>query len=537
MFDEVKQLLFDTLKGAFTRDTERKRTRKIIFWYDPKEEYKELVDELLVDESFNKDTEILIYNNNSIWIRYHVEKEELNKNIIIYLPMEKPRGNDNDLLDLESSNYDLMFNPDSTTMRLKNLGLKDECRKVIKSYDKFFNNKKRENDFKEFDCQKDEDNIDYIITAILLNIKSINPDDILKNIVKLYFEDLKKYEEIFKFGNEEFILKLFNKNFGSSVDNIDGLPELYKSLVFTYFASTLKDTNKVGKYSKYLLKDKFTNVYVFVNSLMRDKLTKEYYDILAMEIEKEFGINELIKDMDIDNYIKADAFKIIDRFVLAYITDKLFNDIGEYDKYNEYLDLRENKYWFDVYFNEYNFLRCAIKFFKKIKTIKNDIKTEDIDSFAKNYISNLYEVDTLYRKIYFYFDNIEDKDMFINLKNRIENIYVNDFISELSIKWSESIESLDKYDSSRMLMQNKFYDHYIKPYNDKKDRIIVIVSDAFRYECAKELNDKLKVFGKTSEIEYMQGLIPTYTKLGMASLLPNKILSIGRWYAIKFYKR
>ena len=29
MFDEVKQLLFDTLKGAFTRDTERKRTRKI----------------------------------------------------------------------------------------------------------------------------------------------------------------------------------------------------------------------------------------------------------------------------------------------------------------------------------------------------------------------------------------------------------------------------------------------------------------------------------------------------------------------------
>ena len=64
--------------------------------------------------------------------------------------------------------------------------------------------------------------------------------------------------------------------------------------------------------------------------------------------------------------------------------------------------------------------------------------------------------------------------MFINLKNRIENIYVNDFISELSIKWSDSIESLDKYDTSRMLMQNKFYNHYIKPYHDKKDRIIVL---------------------------------------------------------------
>ena len=142
MFDEVKQLLFDTLKGAFTRDTERKRTRKIIFWYDAKEEYKELIEELKNDEQV-QDTEILVYDNNSFWIRYHIEKEELNKNIIIYLPIERPKGNDNDLLDLETANYDLMFNPDSTTMRLKNLGLKDECRQVIKTYDKFFNNKKR----------------------------------------------------------------------------------------------------------------------------------------------------------------------------------------------------------------------------------------------------------------------------------------------------------------------------------------------------------------------------------------------------------
>lgn len=523
MFDEVKQLLFDTLKGAFTRDTERKRTRKIIFWYDAKEEYKELIEELKNDDSI-QDTEILVYDNNSFWIRYHIEKEELNKNIIIYLPIERPKGNDNDLLDLETANYDLMFNPDSTTMRLKNLGLKDECRQVIKTYDKFFNNKKRENDFREFDVEKDEDSIDYIITSILLNIKSINPDDILKNIIRLYFEDSKKYEELFKFGNEQFILGLFNKTFGSSVSSIDGLPEVYKSLVFTYFASTLKDASKVGRYSKYLLKDKSTNVYVFINSLMRDKTTKEYYDILANDIEKEFGIEDLIKDLDIDVYSSADAFKVIDKYVLSYITDKLFNGIGEYDKYNEYLDLRENKYWFDVYSNEYNFVRYSIKFFEKMNRVSNEIKTVDIDKFAKDYTDNFCDVDTLYRKVYFYFDNIEDKDMFINLKNRIENMYVNDFISELSIKWSDSIESLGKYDSSRITMQNKFYQNYIKPYNDKKDRIVVIISDAFRYECAKELCSKLKIFGKTSEIKYMQGIVPTYTKLGMASLLPNKRL-------------
>ena len=318
---------------------------------------------------------------------------------------------------------------------------------------------------------------------------------------------------------------MFNHTFGSSIKSSKELPEVYKALVFTYFASSIADKNKIGRFSKYVLKEKATNVYIFINSLMRDKTTKKYYDRLSFEIEKEFGIDELIKNMDIEEYKTSDAFKCIDKYILDYVTDKLFNGIGEYAKYNEYLDIRQNKYWHDSYKNEYAFLKVALKFFEKIEKIENNIKTLDIDQFAKEYADKLYIIDTLYRKSYYYFDNIEDKDMFIYLKNRIENRYVNSFISELSIKWSDTIESMTSYDSNRMTMQNKFYNTYIKPYNNKKDRIIVIISDAFRYECARELTDKLKVFSNKSEINYMLGLVPSYTKLGMASLLPHKELS------------
>lgn len=521
MFDEVLELLKDTLKGAFSRDTERKRTRKIIFWYDSKQEYQDFINELELE-----DTEIIKYDNNSFWIRYHIEKEELNKNIIIYLPFERKKGIDNDLLDLETSNSDLLFNPDSTTMRLKNLGLTEDCRNVIKKYAKFFGNKKRETEFKNFDIdEKNTDNIDLIITAILLNIKSINEDEILKEIVKYYFEDEKKYEELFKFGNEEFILGLFNDTFGVSVNSYEELQEVYKSLVFTYFATSLKDIKKVSRYSKYLLTKKTTNVYVFINSLMRDKTTKEYFEKIAQDIEEEFGIEELLKSMDIEEYNLSDAFKVIDKYVIKYLVDKLFNGIGEYDIYKNYIDDRENKYWFDKLENEYNLLKVSIAFFEKIKELENAIKIVDIDKFAKDYADNFSEVDTLYRKMYFYYDNIEDKDLFINLKNKIENIYINDFMTELSIKWSDMIENLTKYDSNRITLQKDFYKNYIKPFNDKKDRIVVIVSDAFRYECAKELNNRLKVFASKSDIGYMQGLVPSYTKLGMAALLPNKELS------------
>ncbi len=521
MFDEVLELLKDTLNGAFSRNTERKRARKIIFWYDPKQDYADFINELELDN-----TEIIKYDNNSFWIRYHIEKEELNKNIIIYLPFERKKGIDNDLLDLETANSDLLFNPDSTTMRLKNLGLTEDCRNIINKYAKFFGNKKRENEFKNFDIEeKDNDNIDLIITAILLNIKSINEDEILKEILKCYYEDQKRYEELFKFGSEEFILSLFNNTFGTSISSSEELPEVYKSLIFTYFATTLKDIKKVSRYSKYLLTDKATNVSVFINNLMRDKITKECFEKLSKEVEKEFGIDELLNSMDIENYILSDAFESIDKYIIKYVVDKLFDGIGEYDIYKNYIDTRENKYWFEKLSNEYNLLKVAIAFFRKINSIEDSIKIVDMDKFAKDYADNFSEVDTLYRKVYFFFDNIENRDLFISLKNKIENIYVNNFMSELSIKWSDMIENMSRYDSNRMVLQKNFYKNYIKPFNDKKDRIIVIISDAFRYECAKELNEKLKQFASKSDITYMQGLVPSYTKLGMASLLPNKELS------------
>lgn len=521
MFDEVLELLKDTLNGAFSRDAERKRTRKIIFWYDPKQDYVDFINELELDN-----TEIIKYDNNSFWIRYHIEKEEINKNIIIYLPFERKKGIDNDLLDLETANSDLLFNPDSTTMRLKNLGLTEDCRNIINKYAKFFGNKKRENEFKNFDIEeKDNDNIDLIITAILLNIKSINEDEVLKEILKCYYEDQKRYEELFKFGSEEFILSLFNNTFGTSTSSSEELPEVYKSLIFTYFATTLKDIKKVSRYSKYLLTDKATNVSVFINNLMRDKITKECFEKLSKEVEKEFGIDELLNSMDIEDYILSDAFESIDKYIIKYVVDKLFDGIGEYDIYINYIDTRENKYWFEKLSNEYNLLKVAISFFRKIKRVEESIKIVDIDRFAKDYADNFSEVDTLYRKVYFFFDNIENRDMFISLKNKIENIYVNNFMSELSIKWSDMVENMSRYDSNRMVLQKDFYKNYIKPFNDKKDRIIVIISDAFRYECAKELNEKLKQFASKSDITYMQGLVPSYTKLGMAALLPNKELS------------
>lgn len=70
--------------------------------------------------------------------------------------------------------------------------------------------------------------------------------------------------------------------------------------------------------------------------------------------------------------------------------------------------------------------------------------------------------------------------------------------------------------------QENFYKHYLRGY-DGKQRVIVIISDAFRYECARELFGKLELDEKcTPKMECMLSCLPSVTSVGMASLLPHK---------------
>ena len=203
MSDEVKELLISMISSPNTKD----RKRKIIFWYDPKEEYLEYVNDLVLDNN----TELIIFKDNSFKIRYHIEVEEPNKDIVLYLPIDRKKGLDNELLDLETANSDCIFNPDKTTMLLKEFNLSDIEHNIIKKYEKYFKDKQRKLRFAMFDeVDKNNDNIDLIITACLLNIKTINLDEILKAIVIGYYEDEKKIEDLFKLGDSAFIIDLIN---------------------------------------------------------------------------------------------------------------------------------------------------------------------------------------------------------------------------------------------------------------------------------------------------------------------------------------
>src|SRR6185295_6706693 len=76
--------------------------------------------------------------------------------------------------------------------------------------------------------------------------------------------------------------------------------------------------------------------------------------------------------------------------------------------------------------------------------------------------------------------------------------------------------------------QQEFYERRVRPWLEggESRRAFVVISDAFRYEAAHELAAELN--GKyrfQAELGSQLGVLPSYTALGMASLLPHKTLA------------
>ena len=78
-------------------------------------------------------------------------------------------------------------------------------------------------------------------------------------------------------------------------------------------------------------------------------------------------------------------------------------------------------------------------------------------------------------------------------------------------------------------LQRNFYNHYIR---SSKDRVVVIISDAMRYEVGRSLFLKISDEKCTVKLDAVLSVLPSYTRLGMAALLPHKTLEMTDDYKV-----
>jgi uncharacterized protein (TIGR02687 family) len=114
------------------------------------------------------------------------------------------------------------------------------------------------------------------------------------------------------------------------------------------------------------------------------------------------------------------------------------------------------------------------------------------------------------------------------LNEEIENHYTNTYLRRVNDLWQSHVDSCSTWHVSDYLSQDAFFEKHVQSFLNKENRICVIISDALRYEIAEELTRFINQQNRLhAELTPMLAMLPSYTGLGMAALLPNKTLEIS----------
>lgn len=521
--DEISRVLNDIYKEPLKYENKR----HIVFWYDTDKEFSEDIDTLALDN-----VRILkLTNNNYFWIRYELEKVDTMSNILIYADMPKPNPRENWLLDIYK--YSVEFSTDKTTVIMRDLNIKDvSLSPIIKKYTKFFNNKERYAAFKKFNIDEHtEDNIHIAVLSVLCKLSLPNFEEVTKVLLKESLSEDKKYKtSIEKFADMEVFWNLASKYYGYNLEE----KTIGKLMIFLCITDL---DDKVSKdlpknYSNYISHKK-SNCSIFINHFMNDREDAQIYKELANKVQDVIKLDKAISSWNDEDFIECDTFKYFDKVIIKKLIDILYSGAADFEIYENIIKKRKSSNWYSDYKNYYKAIEHAINLLRiknNIESIKEKSPYDMVEDYYNNGDNSYYLIDKAYRKFCIYYDKTDNKDTIYNLMQKIEDIYTSWYLDELSIKWSSSIkEDLGtKWNIPGIISQRNFYTSYIEHHNLKNEKVFVIISDALRYDCAKELCDKLNIERKgTATIDVLQGVLPSYTKLGMASLLPNRVISLN----------
>lgn len=480
---------------------------RLVFWYDDKAEMTTLFDSLQIP-----DVEKAIIENNEFTLKHRILVEQPRQRFLLYQPKEKPIEDENWLLDLLLSNYE--FHTDASSLYLQDLELPQEFKSLIQQHEEFFTNQKRINDLKT--SLEPEDRESKIRLKMLCIICSCEREW-EKVLYALLSESLKnkqdKYKEINKFGLRSFLWDTIEKNYNYKSPN-PTIKDFLLQIVQDDFARSIPS----GKAN--LNKD----AYLFINRWKENTKAKQVFYEWSLQLEKELGIETDIQGQNTENLLDADTYSVIDKKIIVGIREHITKNTLPNHILQEWIEIRRLKFFFSDYAQIYQALSYASELLDEIRKINLTIQNP-VEGFEK-YEKHWYKIDRLYRKYIFSSEQAEHQEILKDLTLQIERAYGNSFLLKLGDNWQSIIDGMKTWNIEKVINQKQFYQQWITPYINKANRVFVIISDALRYESATELKELILQENRyTATLNAVLGSLPSYTQLGMASLLPHKALT------------
>lgn len=536
--------LISGLDQAF--NTEKNR---IVFWFDPACDFEEELGSITLPSV----KVVNMRGQSALGMKLKLEREDTDGKYLLYFPSAEPEVEKDWLLDIKL--YSRSFYADRFSIIFNELGLQlQSLREYLARRDKFLGSKARLNTLKKW-VQPDANEAELDLAMITTVVKAENCDvphilfalaeeavneDLGLEESPNSINELEKYglipalvtalqlevgyaaslgelsgEESFKFGH--FLIRLLATGYCESIGDI---PDWAKDLAIA--SGSAKATSRA--------------------LLSRWRDSSRYYkafDTVSGWVSEALRIREKLGGLSLDTLSEVATFEQVERQIIVEIAEHCPDaDKAQLAHFSDVIASRLDNYWASRHKDDdtrkkyrliYKALSAAIELFTLRLSHAGGFHFDSVAALYAAYEVDLYRFDMAYRH-YSEASYRAHVEILKSLDKAVEQSYSNWYLDNLAKSWGDKIESesrLAHWKLQGVDNQQQFYSRHVETAfsKAKSTRVVVIISDAFRYEAAVELRDRIneKRYSE-ARLSSQLGVVPSYTTLGMASLLPHKTL-------------
>jgi uncharacterized protein (TIGR02687 family) len=494
--------------------------KRVVLWYDPNGEWASEFDDYQPAQA-----EKLRVEGNEFSVKVVISRAPLDQRFLLYLPSAKPPEPENWLLDLLLAGHE--FTADRASLDIQEAGLTLEFKELAQQHKAFFRSPVRNTKLKELLRPNDDEpavrlkmlavlakqqaDIDKLLLHAFSQLDAANPDGD-DPVEALY-------------GNHQ-LSRHFWRAVGEKFGYTSPEPNLRD------FAVSLFNSGCSIGPSGELLPHARVFLSIWKDSLSARPAFEQWSDHLAGVLRIEDQLNDAPERYDPDD---DDSYELIERFVLSRLLQRFQGDGtrgGEQASDAELLEgirARATSCWFEKHQHGYRALEQAITF--RGLLAKADLAVPSFEEGLQRYCHGWWRLDQAYRRCIVHARTYQQPGLLKPLRDWLEAQYVNNVLLPLTNRWSDQVAGLSSWGSSTLPRQKEFHMRYVHaPLSSKGlKRLFVVISDALRYEAARDFADRLNSQagkGWQAEVDALLGALPTFTQLGMATLLPGAQLGL-----------
>lgn len=515
------------------KDLLKQHKRNIIFYFDADGSFKEELNAIALEG-----LKVVTVKDNYFEIKYNIEFEWGKEQLFVYHPFEKPQGNalkKYPLLGLLKANPELRL--DATSEFLAEYQLTENHTIIVKRYIDLLKNKTVKKKLAKIldPTIFTDDNLKLGLISITLDFHSVaNRNSCMVKLLSIALEEFKLNKTIRKLKElelDEVLLNWFNNLLDTNFKelNYETIKSVSSKLKYNILTTYISKTASADSYAKLKLERNadINKVHSFFNDWQKHANLKEAIERVFTSLAYEIKTSNLVLWYGSEQEFGYYSEDMLETIIIGFY-DTVFSDFlktkDECIKWKRSANLESRLK------NQILFLYHVASFLSVLNKYSS-FKFNTPDDYINAYTNELYKVDLHYRKAILAFDKVRDhlyefESKAMPIFNDFNQKY-DRFLIEINKEWQNVLNENDF--NFHSLKTEKQYDFYKNNLKDFDYKIVVIISDAMRYELGFELYNDLLADNKNElEITPYLASLPSYTNLGMSNLLPNQGLAVEK---------